>query len=125
MSGHGGPVADLSFVSVDASFREIVPTIAASAKGRIFPIMGNIDGIAQGLDHMDLVGMNKFANNLAVPILMIAHTDGADLGPVGLGQTAEGRAIALCPVPETHRPAGRRGGKEDVRTCRSRGLAYL
>src|SRR3546814_16317332 len=64
--------------------------------------MGNIDGIAQGLDHMDLVGMNKFANNLAVPILMIAHTDGADLGQVGIGQTEEGRAMARCPAPENN-----------------------
>src|SRR3546814_9485969 len=51
---------------------------------------------------MDLVGMNKFANNLAVPILMIAHTDGADLGQVGIGQTEEGRAMARCPAPENH-----------------------
>src|SRR3546814_15653892 len=53
-------------------------------------------------DLMDLVGMNKFANNLAVPILMIAHTDGADLGQVGIGQTEEGRAMARCPAPENH-----------------------
>src|SRR3546814_13215745 len=51
---------------------------------------------------MDLVGMNKFANNLAVPILMLAHTDGADLGQVGIGQTEEGRAMARCPAPENH-----------------------